>query len=70
MCDIYKPGLRWPVTDAPGFLILILLRIVSMCVCLRVCVCLRLCVCIYVYVYLPPRLLITSGVMRRGINPT
>ena len=39
------------------------MRIVSMRVCLCVCVCVCVCVCP------PPRLLITSGVMWRDIDP-
>ena len=40
-------------------------RIVCMCMC--VCVCLRVCVCVCVCP--PPRLLITSGMMWRDIDP-
>ena len=54
-------------------------RIVSMCVCVCMCVCMFMCVCVClcvcvdvcvcVFVCLCPRLLITSGVMWRDLDP-
>ena len=47
------------------------LKIVSvrMCVCVFVCVCMCVCVCVCVCVCPPQRLLITSGMMWRDMDP-
>ena len=41
---------------------------VYVCLCVFVCVCLFVCVCVFVCVCLPPRLLITSGMMWRDMD--
>ena len=59
------PALAWFLKIDP-------VRIVSMCVCLCVCVCVRVyvCMCVCACVCLPPRLLITSGMMWHDVDPT
>ena len=73
---IFKPGVLVTGRRAPGFLKLILC---GSSVCVYTCVCVCVCVCVYVCVYvcacvcvclcLPPRLLITSGMMWRDMDP-
>ena len=58
MCTGLWPARAWFLKIDP-------VRIVSICVCVFACVCVCVCVC----VCLPPRLLMTSGMMWHDIDP-